>query len=68
MLLHLRYDGRSLDMPLGSLDLGQHSSDREIKVAVANRLSESSQKFEHFVIDRNRSTGDITVRPQAVFG
>lgn len=68
MVVHVRYDGRSVDLPFQNFDLGNQSSDREIRQAVASRLNESSGKFDQYVIDRNQETGDVTVRPQAVFG
>ena len=68
MVVHVRYAGRSLDLPFHDLDLGDLSSDREVKQAVANRLNEPERKLDGYVVDRNKFTGDITLRPQAVFG
>ena len=68
MVVHVRYAGRSIDLPFHSQDLGDLSSDHEIKQAVASRLGEPTAKLSHYVIDRNRVTGDVTVRPQAIFG
>jgi hypothetical protein len=66
-LLHIRFDGRSLDIPLGDLDVGQVSSDAEIKQAIAQYLEVPVEKFRHYVVDRH-DTGNLTVRPEAVFG
>lgn len=68
MVVHVRYDGRSIDLPLTEMDLGNQSSDHSIRRAIARRLNESSRKFDDYVVDRNLETGDVTVRPQAVFG
>lgn len=68
MMVHIRYDGRSIDLPLQQLDLGDLSSDRQVRHAVANHLGQPTEKFANFVVDRNKTTGDITLRPQAVFG
>jgi len=50
------------------MDLGYGSTDGQIRAAVAEKLSEPRAQLEHYVIDRNKQTGDLTVRPQAVFG
>ena len=39
----------------------------EIKRAVAGYLDVSADKFKHYVIDRHE-TGNLTIRPEAVFG
>ena len=66
-LLHLRFEGRSFDIPLGDLDVGGLSSDQAIRLALAAYLSVPEGKFGHYVIDRH-DTGNFTVRPEAVFG
>ncbi len=66
-VLHVRFDGRSLDIPLSDLDVGQLSSSHEIKQAVANYLDVPAGKLRHYVVDRH-DTGNLTVRPEAVFG
>jgi hypothetical protein len=43
------------------------SSDNEIKRALARHLEVSVEKFRDYVIDRHE-TGNLTVRPEAVFG
>jgi hypothetical protein len=65
--LHVRYDGRSADIPLADLDIGNISSDAEIKQAVAKYLEVSAQTLRHYTIDRHE-TGNLTIRPEAVFG
>ncbi|MEM7473813.1 MAG: hypothetical protein AAF483_02400 [Planctomycetota bacterium] len=68
MKVHVRFDGQSLDFSLHELDLGKNTSDRQVKRAVASRLGLSDRKFHSYVVDRNGRTGDLTLRPQAVFG
>lgn len=65
--LHVRYDGRSADIPLAELDVGQVSTDAAIKQAVAAYLAVPVDKFRHYTIDRH-DTGNLTIRPEAVFG
>jgi len=66
-LLHVRFEGRSLDIPLGDLDVGQFSDDQQIKQALAVYLDVPVAKFRDYVIDRHE-TGNLTVRPEAIFG
>jgi hypothetical protein len=64
---HVRFDGRSLDLPLDELDLSPASTDDEIKRAVARHLEVPENKVRDYVVDRHES-GNLTVRPAAVFG
>ena len=66
-VLHVRFEGRSVDVPLGDLDVGPVSLDDEIKRAVAGYLDVPAGKFRHYVVDRHE-TGNLTLRPEAVFG
>ena len=66
-VLHVRFEGRSLDIPLSDLDVGPVSLDSEIKQALAGYLDVAVEKFRHYVVDRHE-TGNLTVRPEAVFG
>ncbi len=66
-VLHARFDGRSLDVPLGVLDIGTASDDREIKLALARHLEVSDAELSDYSVDRHE-TGNLTVRPEAVFG
>lgn len=65
--IHVRFDGRSVDLRVGDLDVGQFSSDQDIKQAVAAYLGVPVGKFRHYVVDRHQ-TGNLTIRPEAVFG
>jgi hypothetical protein len=66
-VVHVRFDGRSVDMALHDLDLGAGSSDAAIKQAVAVRLEVPASRLRDHVVDRHK-TGNLTVRPPAVFG
>ena len=66
-VVHIRFEGRSLDIPLPELDLGPLSNDADIKRAVAVHLEVPEGKFRDYVVDRH-DTGNLTVRPAAVFG
>ena len=66
-VVHIRFEGKSLDIPQGDLDVGTASSDNEIKRALARHLEVPEAKLRDYVIDRHE-TGNMTVRPEAVFG
>ena len=66
-VLHIRFEGRSFDIPLSDLDIGTLSNDSEIKRSLAGYLGVAIRKLRDYVIDRH-NTGNLTVRPHAVFG
>jgi hypothetical protein len=66
-VVHIRFEGRSVDVPQADLDVGAASSDNEIKRALARYLETQEAKLRDYVIDRHE-TGNMTVRPEAVFG
>jgi len=66
-VLHVRFDGRSCDVPLSDLDIGNTSTDEQVKNRLATYLSVPEQKFTYYKVDRHE-TGNMTVRPEAVFG
>jgi hypothetical protein len=66
-VLHIRFEGRSFDIPLSDLDVGAVSTDADVKRALAEYLEIAPSKLRDYVVDRHE-TGNLTVRPQAVFG
>jgi hypothetical protein len=66
-IVHIRFDGRSLDIAQSDLDVGAASSDNDVKRALARYLEVPEAKLRDYVIDRH-DTGNMTVRPEAVFG
>lgn len=67
LTVHVRYDGKSYDLPFADLDLGASMSDDEVREALARHFDVSPRTFRAYVVERHR-TGNITVRPEAVFG
>jgi hypothetical protein len=65
-MLHIRYQGQSQDIELEDLDLGDMSTDQEVKEAVANYFNKPFDTIADFSVDRH--DGEITLRPQAIFG
>ena len=65
--LHIRYEGESIDVDLIDVDLGDLSTEQDVREAAATHLDVPLTKFANFVVDTNDETGDITLRPQAAF-
>ena len=65
--IHVRFEGRSFDVPFDKIDVGQFSDDNRIKRAVAGYLEIAEARLRDYVIDRHE-TGNLTLRPEAVFG
>jgi hypothetical protein len=66
-VVHVRVEGRSRDVPLSELDLGPDPADRDLKLALARLLDLPRSAVRDLVVDRH-ATGNLTVRPPAVFG
>jgi hypothetical protein len=66
-MVHVRFEGRSWDIPAGALDLVDLTNDGEIVQALARHLDVAPARFASYVVERHQ-TGNVTVRPQAVFG
>ena len=65
--MHVRFAGRGFDVPLATLDVGRVSSDPEVKRAVAAHLEVAPSRLADYVVDRH-ANGNLTLRPEAVFG
>lgn len=66
-VLHLRFEGRSRDIALGDLDIGLNTSDEAVKNAVAKFFELSTAQLNDYVVERHEN-GNLTLRPEAVFG
>ena len=66
-VVHVRFAGRSFDIPLSALDVGAASPDSQVKRGVAQHLNVPEFKLDAYVVDRH-ANGNLTVRPEAVFG
>lgn len=67
LVIHIRFEGRSSDIPFSQLDVGDLSADRDIRTALARYFDVPARKFGPYVIERH-ANGNMTVRPEAVFG
>ena len=66
-MIHIRFEGRSMDVPQDKLKVIPEMSDRDIKTAVAQFLEVDYHRLNSYVID-HRPSGDVIVRPEAVYG
>jgi hypothetical protein len=65
--LHIRFEGRSYDLLLTDLDLGPMSSDDDVRTALSVYLEVHRRALANYVVERH-ANGNMTVRPEAVFG
>ena len=66
-VIHIRFEGKSHDIPVSEMDIGQASSDEQIKTAIASFLEVKVDKLENYVVEHHENR-NFTVRPEAVFG
>ena len=65
-VIHIRFEGKSHDIPVSEMDIGQSSTDEQIKDAVAGFLQVESNRLEDYVIAHHKD-GNFTIRPEATF-
>jgi hypothetical protein len=66
-MVHIRYEGRSVDVSEAQLSLNASMSDAEIKERVARHVDARREQLDFYVVDRTPN-GDLVVRPEAVYG
>ena len=66
-MLHVRFEGRSHDVPLKQLNLTAAMSDAHILSSVADLLEVRRERLSDYVVDR-RPNGNLVVCPEAVYG
>jgi hypothetical protein len=67
MMLHVRFDGRSFALLAHSVGVTAETPDAKVLRAVARHLDLRLDALNGLVVDR-RPSGDIVVRPEAVYG
>ncbi|RYG69827.1 hypothetical protein EON80_09085 [bacterium] len=65
--IHVRFEGRSQRLNSAQLGLAANAGDNDIKHAVATMLDVAPGQLKFHVVERHEN-GNITVRPEAVFG
>ena len=66
-MVHIRFDGRSYDLKEQELNIASGMNDNQIKEKLAQHFDVSTISFSDYVIDRP-SSGDLIIRPEAVYG
>ena len=66
-LVHIRFDGRSWDVSVDTLGVTALASDAEMRAALARYLEVSDDRLRFYVLERHLN-GNMTLRPEAVFG
>lgn len=65
--IHVRFEGRSQRVNAAQLGLAANAGDNDIKHAVATMLDVAPTRLKYHVVERHEN-GNVTVRPEAVFG
>ncbi len=66
-MVHVRFEGRSVDLPERELGVSLEMSDTQIKEQVARHFDTGLEKLRLYVVDRSPG-GNLVVRPEAVYG
>lgn len=66
-MVHIRFEGRSYDIAERQLGVTPGMNDSAIKERLAQHFDVNRDRFQPYVVDR-RPSGDLIVRPEAVYG
>lgn len=66
-MVHVRFEGRSYDIPETQLGVTTGMSDSSVKERVAQHFDLSRDRLASYVVDR-RPSGELIIRPEAVYG
>ncbi len=66
-MVHIRFEGRSLDITETQLGITTGMSDVAVKEQVSRHLDVNVNRLSAYVLDR-RPSGDLIIRPEAVYG
>jgi hypothetical protein len=66
-MVHIRFEGRSYDIEETKLGITTQMNDNTVKQRVANFLEVRQNCLQMYVVDRPQS-GDLIIRPEAVYG
>ncbi len=65
--VHVRCEGHSYDVNAAEFNLSPQPSDAEVRLALAMFFEVPISRLAPYVIERH-GNGNLTVRPEAVFG
>lgn len=66
-MVHVRFEGRSFDIAEAKLGIASNASDTAVKERLSQHLDVAQDRLNEYVVDR-RPSGDVIVRPEAVYG
>ncbi|MEQ8468742.1 hypothetical protein [Coleofasciculus sp. E2-BRE-01] len=66
-MVHIRFEGRSYDIPERQLGIQVGMKDSVVKERIAQYFEVGRDRLTDYVIDR-RPSGDLIIRPEAVYG
>ncbi|MGA9378649.1 MAG: hypothetical protein WBV73_07750 [Phormidium sp.] len=66
-MVHIRFEGRSYDLTERQLNVTAGMNDTAIKERLAQHFDVGRDRLQYYVIDR-RPSGDLIIRPEAVYG
>lgn len=66
-MVHIRFEGRSYDLTESQLGLRIEMNDTLVKERVAGYFDVNQDRLQFYVIDR-RPSGNLIIRPEAVYG
>ena len=66
-MVHIRFEGRSLDIAENQLGITTGMNDVAVKERVSQHLDVQVNRLSAYVVDR-RPSGDLIIRPEAVYG
>ncbi|NET42606.1 hypothetical protein [Okeania sp. SIO2B3] len=66
-MVHIRFEGRSYDVTENQLGIRENMTENTIKERLAQYFDVGKERFNFYVLD-HRPSGDLIVRPEAVYG
>lgn len=66
-MVHVRFEGRSYDLQEKQLNIGLQMNDSQVKERIAQHFDVGQDRLASYVVDRP-SSGDLIIRPEAVYG
>ncbi|MBE9009233.1 hypothetical protein IQ250_03335 [Pseudanabaenaceae cyanobacterium LEGE 13415] len=66
-MVHIRFEGRSFDRTETQLGITSTMNDVAVKERVSQHLEVNVDRLSAYMVDR-RPSGDLIIRPEAVYG
>ncbi len=66
-MIHVRFEGRSFDFIETQIGVVASMTDAQVVEQLAHHFDVAQSRFTAYVVDRT-PTGDVIIRPEAVYG